>query len=185
MTYFIKSMKQCSKSTINRPLNISFPRAKLHPTSSLGGWRTGDAAARLGGAGRGLRSVWQQSVQTARDTTFLSGRHDNKQIHPKHTIYKLNSTMAMDVERLIECVKKHVFLYDLGHSDYKNTTRKAAVWEKIAVQLNENSKYSVFSYKFLARELYDNNKQAASSLTLNTKHVNAFFIPRTSPLSFT
>lgn len=64
----------------------------------------------------------------------------------------------MDVERLIECVKKHVFLYDLGHSDYKNTTRKAAVWEKIAVQLNENSKYSVFSYKFLARELYDNNK---------------------------
>lgn len=50
----------------------------------------------------------------------------------------------MDVEHLIECVKNHVFLYDLGHKDYKNTSRKAAIWEQIAAELNENSKYCFF-----------------------------------------
>lgn len=55
--------------------------------------------------------------------------------------------MAMDVERLIEYVKSHVFLYDLGHKDYKNTTRKAGVWENIAVQLNENSETVKLKWK--------------------------------------
>ncbi|XP_075983344.1 transcription factor Adf-1-like [Anticarsia gemmatalis] len=55
--------------------------------------------------------------------------------------------MAMDVERLIQCVKSHAYLYDLGHKDYKNTSRKAAVWEEIADELNENSETVKLKWK--------------------------------------
>lgn len=55
--------------------------------------------------------------------------------------------MAIDVERLIESVRRHAYLYDLGHKDYKNTARKAAIWEEIAEDLNENSETVKLKWK--------------------------------------
>ena len=38
----------------------------------------------------------------------------------------------MDTEKLIGLVKSNVFLYDVGHNDYKNVVKKAEAWREIA-----------------------------------------------------
>lgn len=44
------------------------------------------------------------------------------------------------VEKLIELVRGYVFLYDLGHNQYKNAGLKSAIWESIGRELNESGK---------------------------------------------
>lgn len=46
----------------------------------------------------------------------------------------------MDVEKLIESVRAHVCLYDLGHKQYKNIVLKNALWESIGRELNQSGK---------------------------------------------
>lgn len=46
----------------------------------------------------------------------------------------------MDVEKLVECVRAHVCLYDLGHRQYKNTVHKNELWESIGRELNQSGK---------------------------------------------
>lgn len=50
----------------------------------------------------------------------------------------------VDVEKLIELVKNHEFLYDLSHRDYKNTKLKVDTWELIAKNLNSTSKCTFY-----------------------------------------
>ena len=42
----------------------------------------------------------------------------------------------MDIERLIEEVRKFPALYDLRNEKYKNTEYKDRVWKKIAMEFN-------------------------------------------------
>ncbi|KAJ8712904.1 hypothetical protein PYW08_008208 [Mythimna loreyi] len=53
----------------------------------------------------------------------------------------------MDIERLIELVKKNEFLYDLSHKEYKNPSFKTATWEKIAKELNVTSELCRLKWK--------------------------------------
>ncbi|KAJ8711237.1 hypothetical protein PYW07_008479 [Mythimna separata] len=45
----------------------------------------------------------------------------------------------IDIEQLIELVKKNEYLYDISHKDYKNPSLKTSTWEMIARQLNVTS----------------------------------------------
>jgi len=44
--------------------------------------------------------------------------------------------MALDVEKLIECVKKHEILYVSTVKSYKDTNRKERAWRQVASELS-------------------------------------------------
>ena len=43
--------------------------------------------------------------------------------------------------KLIQLVREHEILYDLGHIDHKNAQMKLVIWEKIAEILGETGKF--------------------------------------------
>ena len=58
----------------------------------------------------------------------------------------------INIERLIELVKKHEFLYDMAHKDYKSPRLKLATWEAIAKELNGTSKFMLYFQLLLISE---------------------------------
>ena len=42
--------------------------------------------------------------------------------------------------RLIQLVKEYPVLYDLAHSDHKNSEVKKVIWDQIAAELEEDGK---------------------------------------------
>jgi len=50
----------------------------------------------------------------------------------------------MDTEKLIGLVRSDVFLYDVGHNDYKNVVKKAEARRDIAKEVNQDGMYYFF-----------------------------------------
>ena len=50
----------------------------------------------------------------------------------------------MDTEKLMDLVRNNVFLYDVGHNDYKNVVKKAEAWRDIAKEVNQDGMYYFF-----------------------------------------
>jgi hypothetical protein len=50
----------------------------------------------------------------------------------------------IDTEKLICQVRNYVFLYDVGHSDYKNVVKKAEAWRDIAKEVIQDGMYYFF-----------------------------------------
>ena len=60
----------------------------------------------------------------------------------------------MDTEKLIGLVRSNVFLYDVGHNDYKNVVKKAKAWRDIAKEVNQDGMhYSFINYFIFAHYL--------------------------------
>jgi len=59
----------------------------------------------------------------------------------------------MDVERLIEEVRKFHVLYDQTNEKYRNTDYKDRVWKKIAIDLQAKGKIKIIRY-FNTREIF-------------------------------
>ena len=55
----------------------------------------------------------------------------------------------MDTEKLIGLVRNNVFLYDVGHNDYKNVVKKAEAWWDIAKEVNQDDMYYFFINYFI------------------------------------
>ena len=55
----------------------------------------------------------------------------------------------MDTEKLIGLVRNNVFLYDVGHNDYKNVVKKAEAWWDIAKEVNQDGMYYFFINYFI------------------------------------
>ena len=55
----------------------------------------------------------------------------------------------MDTEKLIGLVRNNVFLYDVGHNDYKNVVKKAEAWRDIAKEVNQDCMYYFFINYFI------------------------------------
>jgi len=55
----------------------------------------------------------------------------------------------MDTEKLIGLVRNNVFLYDVGHNDYKNVVKKAEAWRDIAKEVNQDGMYYFFINYFI------------------------------------
>jgi hypothetical protein len=51
-------------------------------------------------------------------------------------------------EKLIEKVREYVFLYDMGHPDYKNLLKKSEAWREISEELNQTSTFVFFYISF-------------------------------------
>jgi hypothetical protein len=49
-------------------------------------------------------------------------------------------------EKLIEKVRKYVFLYDTSHPEYKNLVKKAEPCSDISEELDQTSKFVFFTY---------------------------------------
>jgi len=47
----------------------------------------------------------------------------------------------MDTEKLMDLVRNNVFLYDVGHNDYKNVVKMAEAWRDIAKEVNQDGMY--------------------------------------------
>jgi hypothetical protein len=60
-----------------------------------------------------------------------------------------HSLFKMDTEKLIGQVRNNVFLYDVGHNDYKNTAKKAEAWRDIAKEVNQDGTYYFFVNYFI------------------------------------
>jgi hypothetical protein len=52
-------------------------------------------------------------------------------------------------EKLIENMRKYVFLYDTGHQEYKNLVKKAEAWRDVSEELVQTSKFVFFTYPYL------------------------------------
>lgn len=52
-------------------------------------------------------------------------------------------------EKLIELVRKYQCIYNPAHKQYKNISYKTTLWDKIAAELNIESKYTMKLYKNL------------------------------------
>ena len=55
----------------------------------------------------------------------------------------------METEKLIGLVRNNVFLYDVGHNDYKNVVKKAEAWRDIAKKVNQDGMYYFFINYFI------------------------------------
>ena len=55
----------------------------------------------------------------------------------------------MDTEKLTGLVRCNVFLYDVGHNDYKNVVKKAKAWKDIAKEVNQDGMYYFFINYFI------------------------------------
>jgi len=55
----------------------------------------------------------------------------------------------MDTEKLTGLVRCNVFLYDVGHNDYKNVVKKAKAWQDIAKEVNQDGMYYFFINYFI------------------------------------
>lgn len=53
----------------------------------------------------------------------------------------------MEDEKLMECVRKYEFIYNLQHPKYMDTVRKEMAWKDISEQLKQSGKYE-FSFIF-------------------------------------
>ncbi|XP_067002372.1 uncharacterized protein [Anabrus simplex] len=71
--------------------------------------------------------------------------------------------MAEEVEKLIEKVREYVFLYDIGHPDYKNVARKAEAWREISEELGQTSETLKQKWKNL-RDSYIKYKRFRNGL---------------------
>ncbi|XP_041971744.1 uncharacterized protein LOC121727810 [Aricia agestis] len=87
----------------------------------------------------------------------------------------------MDIERLIECVRKHVFLYDVTHVDYKNVSLKNAIWEAIGNQLDQSGDAVRTKWKTL-RDGYTKYRKIAKMTTGTNKRLSQYLW--SSQLSF-
>jgi len=47
-------------------------------------------------------------------------------------------------EKLIENMRKYVFLYDTGHPEYKNFVKKAKAWRDVSEELVQTGKFVSF-----------------------------------------
>lgn len=47
----------------------------------------------------------------------------------------------MEDEKLIECVRKYEFLYNLQHPKYMDTVKKDIAWKEISGQLKQPGKF--------------------------------------------
>jgi hypothetical protein len=55
----------------------------------------------------------------------------------------------MLTEMLIGLVRNYVYLYDVGHNDYKNVVKKAEAWRDIAKEVNQGGTYYFFINYFI------------------------------------
>ncbi|CAH2101158.1 unnamed protein product [Euphydryas editha] len=78
----------------------------------------------------------------------------------------------MDVEKLIECVRAHVCLYDLGHNQYKNIVLKNAIWESIGRELNQSGEAVKQKWKTIRDGYTKYKKQAKGTTGSSRKNIN-------------
>ncbi|CAF4909763.1 unnamed protein product [Pieris macdunnoughi] len=72
------------------------------------------------------------------------------------------------VEKLIESVRGHIFLYDLGNPQYKNASLKSATWESIGRELNESGEAVRSKWKTV-RDGYTKYKKQLRSSTCSSR----------------
>ena len=66
----------------------------------------------------------------------MSKNRDENGQPPKKKLKKIDQKKM----QMIELIREHPILYDLGHIDHKNAQMKLVIWEKIAEILGETGK---------------------------------------------
>lgn len=61
--------------------------------------------------------------------------------HKKYKLFVLSFAGSVDYGLLIELVQANEYLFDLKHTNYKNTKKKEATWVEISNILNMTSKF--------------------------------------------
>ncbi|XP_022121877.2 uncharacterized protein LOC110997838 [Pieris rapae] len=76
------------------------------------------------------------------------------------------------VEKLIESVRGHIFLYDVCHPQYKNASLKSAIWESIGKELNESGEAVRSKWKTVRDGYTKYKKQLRSSTGSSRKNIS-------------
>ncbi|CAG4985426.1 unnamed protein product [Colias eurytheme] len=75
---------------------------------------------------------------------------------------------TIDIERLIEIVKRYPMLYDTRHEQYNNFTLKTQTWKQIAKELNDGSEVLRIKWKGL-KDGYRKYKRFKCGVAPNNK----------------